>query len=247
MTLTDVEKIAAEAMAGHDAEQIKFMNEDMVILVDGCDKATGAASKVESHLMVNINKGMLHRAFSVFLFNSKGELLLQKRSAKKITFPARWTNTCCSHPLSRESELIDENQLGVKNAAIRKLEQELGISPADVEVADLHFLTRIHYLAPSDETWGEHEVDYILFAQKDLKYEGNKDEVSDVMYVTQQQLKDLITKANDEVKNGVPSGEEPTLITPWFNLIDQAFLYTWWDSLLAGDLAKHVDGKVHKL
>lgn len=88
---------------------------------------------------------MLHRAFSVFMFNEHGELLLQQvsvkecicdlklmpsqRAASKITFPSFWANTCCSHPLYCKSELIDENQLGVKNAARRKLEQELGIPP----------------------------------------------------------------------------------------------------------------------
>ena len=62
--------------------------------------------------MVNIDKNMLHRAFSVFLFNSEGKLLLQKRSDTKITFPGYWTNTCCSHPLSTEEELPEEGQLG---------------------------------------------------------------------------------------------------------------------------------------
>jgi isopentenyl-diphosphate delta-isomerase len=78
--------------------------------------------------MENINKGALHRAFSVFLFNEEGKLLLQKRASEKITFPDCWTNTCCSHPLTRPDEIITENQLGVKNAATRKLEQELGIT-----------------------------------------------------------------------------------------------------------------------
>lgn len=62
--------------------------------------------------MTNINQGMLHRAFSVFLFNSKGELLLQQRAPEKITFPEYWTNTCCSHPLYNPDELPEENQLG---------------------------------------------------------------------------------------------------------------------------------------
>lgn len=63
--------------------------------------------------MENINKDMLHRAFSVFLFNSEGKLLLQQRSATKITFPLYWTNTCCSHPLSFPEELEEENQMGM--------------------------------------------------------------------------------------------------------------------------------------
>ena len=62
--------------------------------------------------MDNINKGMLHRAFSVFLFNSNGDLLLQQRASEKITFPDCYTNTCCSHSLHIDSELVEEEQLG---------------------------------------------------------------------------------------------------------------------------------------
>ncbi|GFP99637.1 isopentenyl-diphosphate delta-isomerase i [Phtheirospermum japonicum] len=99
----------------------------------------------------------LHRAFRVFLFNSNYELLLQQRSARKVTFPLVWTNTCCSHPLHRDSELIEENALGVRNAAQRKLLDELGISADDVPVDQFIPLGRISYKAPSDGKWGEHE------------------------------------------------------------------------------------------
>lgn len=64
------------------------------------------------HLMENINKGLLHRAFSVFLFDSQNRLLLQQRATEKITFPDMWTNTCCSHPLNNMLELVEENQVG---------------------------------------------------------------------------------------------------------------------------------------
>ena len=74
---------------------------------------------------------MLHRAFSVFLFNAKGELLLQQRSDEKITFPGMFTNTCCSHPLMKADELeIGDCHIGVRRAAQRKLGHELGI-PGD--------------------------------------------------------------------------------------------------------------------
>lgn len=117
--------------------------------------------------MENINKGLLHRAFSVFLFNpTDGRLLLQKRADEKITFPSMWTNTCCSHPLAIKKELIELDQEGVRNAAIRKLPHELGIklgpgegdrAGGDLEKDDFTYLGRIHYLAPSDGIWGEHE------------------------------------------------------------------------------------------
>lgn len=67
--------------------------------------------------MENINKGLLHRAFSVFLFDSQNRLLLQQRASEKITFPNMWTNTCCSHPLNTPDELVEEKQLGKADKA----------------------------------------------------------------------------------------------------------------------------------
>lgn len=109
--------------------------------------------------MENINKGLLHRAFSAFVFRpSDGKLLLQQRASEKITFPDMWTNTCCSHPLDDfEEEKVEREQLGVRIAASRKLEHELGIPREQTPVDKFQYLTRIHYLAPSDGMWGEHE------------------------------------------------------------------------------------------
>lgn len=109
--------------------------------------------------MANIEKGLLHRAFSVFLFDpSTGKLLLQKRAPEKITFPNMWTNTCCSHPLAIQSEM--HGREGAKKAAQRKMEHELGIPADQVPLDKFQFLTRIHYLAPGDGPWGEHESRY---------------------------------------------------------------------------------------
>lgn len=116
--------------------------------------------------MTNIDKGLLHRAFSVFLFNDKNELLLQQRASEKITFPDMWTNTCCSHPLMIPGETgsnLAECIEGVKRAAQRKLDHELGIKKEQVPIEDFHFLTRIHYKAPSDGKWGEHESTFHLY------------------------------------------------------------------------------------
>ena len=109
--------------------------------------------------MENINKGLLHRAFSAFVFRpTDGKLLLQQRASEKITFPDMWTNTCCSHPLDDfAEEREEEGQRGVRVAASRKLEHELGIPPSQTPVDGFQYLTRIHYLAPSDGLWGEHE------------------------------------------------------------------------------------------
>lgn len=111
------------------------------------------------HLMENIRKGLLHRAFSAFIFRpSDAKLLLQQRATEKITFPDMWTNTCCSHPLDDFDEEKDiQEQRGVRVAASRKLEHELGIPPSQTPIDEFQYLTKIHYLAPSDGIWGEHE------------------------------------------------------------------------------------------
>ena len=143
--------------------------------------------------MKNIDQGLMHRAFSVFLFDSQNRLLLQQRASEKITFPGKyhptsrttaplrhgdphtfqtlmptlldmWTNTCCSHPLGTSGEAgsdLESSIQGVRRAAQRKLNHELGIKPEQVPLEDFEFLTRIHYKAPSDEKWGEHESTHL--------------------------------------------------------------------------------------
>jgi isopentenyl-diphosphate delta-isomerase len=158
--------------------------------------------------MENINKGLLHRAFSAFVFRpSDGKLLLQQRASEKITFPDMWTNTCCSHPLDDfEEEKVELDQLGVRVAASRKLEHELGIPQSQTPVDQFQYLTRIHYLAPSDGMWGEHEgisppslhvqglimlsliVDYILFLTADVTVVPNVNEIRDHKYVDKAEL-----------------------------------------------------------
>jgi len=116
--------------------------------------------KLAGHLMKNIDEGLLHRAFSVFLFDRNSRLLLQQRASEKITFPDMWTNTCCSHPLGVPGETgsnLEDAVQGTKRAAIRKLDQELGIKAEQASLEKFKFLTRIHYKAPSDGKWGEHE------------------------------------------------------------------------------------------
>ncbi|TFB03543.1 Isopentenyl-diphosphate Delta-isomerase [Trichoderma ghanense] len=213
----------SEALSGHDEEQIRLMDE-VCIVTDENDAPIGTASKKICHLMTNIDKGLLHRAFSVFLFNDKKELLLQQRASEKITFPDMWTNTCCSHPLSIPTEtganLVD-SIAGAKRAAQRKLEHELGIKTEQVPFEDFHFLTRIHYKAPSDGKWGEHEIDYILFIKANVDVNPNPNEVQATQYVTADGLKKLF--------------EDPNLkFTPWFKLICNSMLFEWWESLDSG-------------
>lgn len=194
--------------------------------------------------MKNINEGLLHRAFSVFLFDSKNRLLLQQRAAEKITFPGMWTNACCSHPLGVPGETgaeLEEAVQGVRRAAQRKLDQELGIKAEQVPLDKFNFLTRIHYKAPSDGKWGEHEsefqfcacgwdpakltvilsVDYILFIKADVDLDVNANEIQDVKYVSEEDLKTMFR--NQSLK-----------FTPWFKLICETMLFEWWEHLDSG-------------
>lgn len=231
---------------GHDEEQIKLM-EELCIVLDYNDTPIGAGTKKLCHLMDNINRGLLHRAFSVFLFNDKQELLLQQRADEKITFPNMWTNTCCSHPLCVKSELgigksSNYNELatsihGAKVAAQRKLFHELGIEKEDCPLENFHYLTRIHYKALSGEVqskWGEHEIDYILIlkTKDDIKIDANLNEVRDYKYVSQEALKQMFQ-------------DETLVFTPWFKLICETFLFKWWDNL--SNLSEFEDDKIHRL
>ena len=95
------------------------------------------------------------------------------------------------------------------------------------------YLTRILYKAPSDETWGEHEIDYILFVHRDVETTPNPNEVMNCRYVDQQELRELLRDGESK-------------ITPWFRLISEAFLFQWWDSL--NDLSSFVDtATIHRL
>ncbi|KAF2152443.1 isopentenyl-diphosphate delta isomeras-like protein 1 [Myriangium duriaei CBS 260.36] len=223
-------------LAGYDEEQIRLMDEVCIVL-DEDDKPIGSASKKICHLMENIDKGLLHRAFSVFLFNSKEELLLQQRATEKITFPDMWTNTCCSHPLGVPGETgstLETSIMGVKRAAQRKLKHELGIQAEQVPLDKFHFLTRIHYKAPSDGKWGEHEIDYILFIQADVDLDVNLNEVRDVKYVTADNLKTMFK-------------DNSLKFTPWFKLICETNLFGWWRDLGSG-LDKHIGNTaIHRM
>ena len=217
-----------------DSEQIALMSE-AVILVDENDSAIGSASKVSAHYQA----GLLHRAFSVLMFDREGRLLLQKRADDKVTFPGVWANSCCSHPLSSdtESELIDAS--GVKRAAIRKLHQELGISPDELSLDDFHFVTKMMYSARMNADWIEREIDHILVIQADVDIKMNQNEVSEIKWVSKQELEQIL--AGD-----VDLGGE---IAPWFRCIaERVMTDEWWDSV--GNLDRIVklrDGLIHDM
>jgi isopentenyl-diphosphate Delta-isomerase len=135
---------------------------ESVILVDEFDNEVGTMEKLEAH-----RRGLLHRAFSILLFNSQGQMLLQKRARTKYHSGGLWTNTCCSHPLPNET---------MEHATRRKLRQEMGI--------DLRtdFAYKFTYRAELDHNLIEHECDYVFTGQFDGTPEINTDEVEDWKY-----------------------------------------------------------------
>lgn len=130
-----------------------------------------------------------------------------------------YTNTCCSHPVADfPGEDEEENALGVKRAARRRLNHELGIPLEQIPLEGLNYITRIHYKDEGNGKWGEHEIDYVLFLQADVKVKPNSNEISEICFVPRKELDDFI----------------PTLtgpMTPWFQLLLKHRLRFWWDNL----------------
>ncbi|KAF7280825.1 isopentenyl-diphosphate Delta-isomerase 1-like [Rhynchophorus ferrugineus] len=203
-----------------DPTQEKYLQDEECILVDEFDIVMGSASKEQCHLIQNDGTIKLHRAFSVFLFNSKEELLFQKRSSQKVTYPNKYSNTCCSHPLANiEGEDEEFNALGIKRAVIRKLHHELGIQPHEISLDDIIYVTRIHYKDARDGKYGEHEIDYIIIIKKDVQLSLNLNEISEVRYVARDEIDEFLRETDGE-------------LTPWVEmLIRNGKLKYWWDNL----------------
>jgi len=204
---------ASDVLGGRDSIQESLMAE-AVIQVSENDEVIGPISKFDSHYKV----GTYHRAFSVLLFDSSGRLLLQRRASHKITFPDVWANSCCSHPLHSDEELEMKNNLGVKRAAIRKLEQELGISPSQVPLDKFDFVTKMRYQARQDDDWIEREVDHCLVIHADVDVNPNPNEVSEIKWVSQAELEEMLLAEDPE-----------NVIAPWFRCIAARIMNDdWW-------------------
>jgi isopentenyl-diphosphate Delta-isomerase len=160
--------------------------EEEVILVDAEDNVVGTMKKMEAH-----RRGVLHRAFSILLFNTRGEMLLQKRSASKYHSAGLWTNACCSHPLPDEP---------VDVATRRKLKQEMGI---DLRT---EFAYKFIYQVALENGLMEHELDYVYVGRFDGIPVLNRDEVSDWKFIDLHSLRDDIRT-------------HPQSYTSWFKLI----------------------------
>jgi isopentenyl-diphosphate delta-isomerase len=124
-------------------------------------------------------------------------------------------------------ETEERDTIGIRKAAIRRLNYELGISNEEIKPSDLFYLTRIYYEAVSDNRWGEHEIDYVLFVQKNVTIDPNPDEVSEIRWVPRSEIENFVKTV--------------TPLTPWFRLIYQHKLLTWWDNLHALNKMQDVD------
>lgn len=159
---------------------------ESLILVDPLDREIGELSKAACH----DGEGVLHRAFSLFVFNREGELLLQKRSAQKRLWPLYWSNSCCSHPRSGES---------VEDAAHRRLQQELGLH------ANLYFMYKFQYRARFGELGSENELCWVYVGVSDDPVQVNAEEIDDWRFV-----------APDDVDRELAGASDT--FTPWFRM-----------------------------
>ncbi|MBB4805135.1 isopentenyl-diphosphate delta-isomerase [Chryseobacterium defluvii] len=160
--------------------------EEYVVLVNPEDEVLGLMEKQQAHV-----NGLLHRAFSIFLFNGKGEMLLQKRAATKYHSPGQWTNAVCSHPRNGETYL---------EGAQRRLKEELGIETGLSEKFSFIYKADV-----GDGLW-EHELDHVFTGMYEEGFNLNKDEVDAVRYIS---MKDLDKEMS----------ENPEHFTEWFKII----------------------------
>lgn len=163
-----------------------MVKKEKVILVDKKDREIGVEEKIKAH-----KKGLLHRAFSILVFNKKGDILLQKRAKSKYHSGGLWTNTCCSHPRPKES---------LKKAAKKRLREEMGIECKNLkEIFSFIYKKKVGNLI-------EHEFDHVFFGKFNGKPKPNKKEAEDWKWIKLTALKKDIKK-------------NPQKYTPWFKII----------------------------
>lgn len=168
------------------AHRIVSSEAEELILVDGDDNQTGYLSKAAAH----DGDGVLHRAFSVFLFNPDGELLLQQRASGKRLWPGYWSNSCCSHPRRGESMEV---------ATSRRLRDELNLD------AELEYVYRFSYRAKYRDLGSEHELCHVYLGRIDGAVDFNRSEIEAVRFVSPAEL-----DTEFEQKSG--------RLTPWFRM-----------------------------
>ena len=183
-------------------EEIVSNASEELILVDELDREIGFKAKVDCHL----GNGVLHRAFSIFVFNSANELLLQRRSLVKMLWPGYWSNTCCSHP--RRGEVMGD-------AVTRRLEQELGFE------CPLEYLYKFKYHAPFGAVGAEREYCSVYFGRYDGPVDVNVNEIAAWRFVGVEALENELKTAPDS-------------FTPWFKMEWVHIKANYLDGMLAG-------------
>jgi isopentenyl-diphosphate delta-isomerase len=171
---------------GAPRHRVVSSEDEALILVDEADREVGHLSKRECHE----GDGVLHRAFSLFVFNPDGELLLQRRSAGKRLWPLFWSNSCCSHP--RRGEAMAE-------ATRRRLDQELGMA------AELHYLYKFQYHASFEDRGSEHEICWVYAGLSTDSVRPNGNEIADHRWVAPTDL-------------DAELADQPQRFTPWFRM-----------------------------
>ena len=167
---------------------------DEVILVNERDETMGVMEKMEAH-----EKAVLHRAFSVFIFNDRNEMLLQQRALGKYHSGGLWTNACCSHPKPGEETMA---------AAQRRLNEELGFEVPLQKIFDFV------YKAEFDNGLTEHEFDHVYIGHYANELEPNPDEVMDVSFKTMESISQSLQ-------------DDPAKFTAWFHIAFPK-VYDWW-------------------
>jgi len=173
---------------------VSFDSEPL-ILVDQEDQTIGFLPKVDCHR----GHGRLHRAFSIFLFDQNGRVLLQQRSQQKPLWPLFWSNSCCSHPRKGES---------IELAAERRLREELGVS------TQLNWLYKFIYQADFEDVGAEHELCHVLIGRFDGDIQVHPDEIAAWRWLTIDQISQELIECAERY-------------TPWFKLEWQRLLNDW--------------------
>jgi isopentenyl-diphosphate delta-isomerase len=181
--VTEASGAQARLWAGSDSSD----DAESLILVDEADREVGYLSKERCHE----GRGVLHRAFSLLIFNDRGELLLQRRSGAKRLWPQYWSNSCCSHPRRAES---------MESAIHRRLREELGLA------CPLHFLFKFQYQAQFESVGAEHELCSVFIGRSSGRVSIDEKEISDWRWVSPERLAGEMGAAHTE------------RFTPWFTL-----------------------------
>lgn len=180
-------------------QAIVSFDDEPLILVNSQDEILGHQEKFPCH----DGEGILHRAFSIFIFNSRGELLLQQRSEQKRLWPMFWANTCCSHPRRGET---------TQDAATRRLREELGLA------APLQYVYKFQYQATFEELGSEHELCWVFVGRTDDKADVNETEVAQLRYISPEALDNEMEVCSEQ-------------FTPWLKMEWDTLRREYWDKI----------------